>query len=156
MSFIALAFGANWLVKGSSTIATSLGVSQRLFGRTVVTIGTSLPEVVTSVIAAFKREMDISMGNIIGSNIFNILCVIGLTATIQPIPVDMTAFSVDYSWMILFALILFPLIFPFKRWYLSISNKSAVKGDYWNYARLGRFSGVVLILLYALYMYLIF
>jgi cation:H+ antiporter len=79
--------GAKISVDAAVKIMAILGVSEKLIGLTIVAVGTSLPELATSVVAAAKKEMDISIGNIVGSNIFNILCVIGLSATIQPIPI---------------------------------------------------------------------
>ena len=78
--------GAMLAVEGAKTIATELGIPQKVIGLTVVAIGTSLPELITSVMAAKKGETDIAVGNIVGSNIFNILMVAGLTAVIMPLP----------------------------------------------------------------------
>ena len=80
----AIIFGGNLVVNSASDIASSFGVSDQLIGLTVVSIGTSLPEFVTSVIAATKGESDLALGNVIGSNIFNILFVIGASALISP------------------------------------------------------------------------
>ena len=84
----AIIFGGNLVVNSASDIASSFGVSDQLIGLTVVSIGTSLPEFVTSVIAATKGESDLALGNVIGSNIFNILFVIGASALISPMTVD--------------------------------------------------------------------
>lgn len=80
--------GANWVVNSSTNIALKLGMSETLAGLTIVAIGTSLPELTTSVVAALKGESDIAIGNVIGSNVFNILLVLGITTIIKPIPVD--------------------------------------------------------------------
>ena len=84
----AIIFGGNLVVNSASDIASSFGVSDQLIGLTIVSIGTSLPEFVTSVIAATKGESDLALGNVIGSNIFNILFVIGASALISPMTVD--------------------------------------------------------------------
>jgi cation:H+ antiporter len=80
-----LVLGAKWLVDGAIQIATSIGMSQAVVGLTIVAVGTSLPELATSVMAAFKKEGDIAIGNVVGSNIFNILCILGITAMILPV-----------------------------------------------------------------------
>ncbi|WP_196257729.1 calcium/sodium antiporter [Pelagibacterium limicola] len=79
--------GARLLVSSAVELATQLGVSETVIGLTVVALGTSLPELVTSGIAALRRQTDLALGNIIGSNIFNVLCIMGITALVQPIPV---------------------------------------------------------------------
>lgn len=83
----ALMLGARFLVEGSVNIARSYGISEAFIGLTIVAIGTSLPELATSVIAAIKRHSEIAIGNIVGSNIFNVLGILGLTAIVSPIPV---------------------------------------------------------------------
>lgn len=85
----AVVFGANFVVDGATYIAQQLGVEDRIIGLTIVAVGTSLPELVTSVTAAIKGKTDIAVGNIIGSNIFNILCVAGLSAAICPLDFSM-------------------------------------------------------------------
>ena len=84
-------FGAEFAVEGATRFATLLGVSETLIGLTIVAIGTSLPELVTSVIAARKGENEIAMGNVIGSNIFNLFCILGVSALLRPITVEATA-----------------------------------------------------------------
>ena len=81
LSCVMLAFGADILVDGATTLASAMGVSDKVIGLTIVALGTSLPELAASVAAAIKKQMDISIGNIIGSNIFNILCVLGVSCT---------------------------------------------------------------------------
>ncbi|GET30822.1 calcium/sodium antiporter [Prolixibacter sp. SD074] len=115
LSIGALAFGSRILIDGASTIARSLGITERIISITIVAFGTSLPELAASVMAAIKKEADISIGNIIGSNIFNLFGVIGLTAAIHPIPVDFTAFRFDTIWMLGFALALFLFIIPLRK-----------------------------------------
>ena len=84
----AVVFGSNLVVEGASAVARAFGVSDRIIGLTIVALGTSLPELVTSVTAAIRKEADIAIGNIIGSNIFNILFVLGLSGVLNPIPFD--------------------------------------------------------------------
>lgn len=103
-----LAVGAQLLVTGASWIADELfGVSERFIGITVVALGTSLPELVTSVLAAAKREMEISLGNIVGSNIFNSLMVLGATSLVRNIEIGNTSFEYDFYIMAGISLILF-------------------------------------------------
>lgn len=83
---VAIKFGGDFVVNGASYIAQSFGLTQNLIGLTIVAIGTSLPELVTSIVAARKKEVDMALGNVIGSNIFNILFVLGTAATISPMP----------------------------------------------------------------------
>jgi cation:H+ antiporter len=108
---VLLVVGAGWLVDGAVALATGLGVSDLLIGLTVVAIGTSLPELVTSVLAAIRGERDIAVGNVVGSNIFNLLSVIGLTALIAPagIAIDETALGVDLPFMVAVAVACLPL-----------------------------------------------
>lgn len=92
----ALVFGADFLVDGATSLARGMGISDAVIGLTVVAVGTSLPELATSVVAAFKRQPEIAVGNVVGSNIFNILGILGLTAAITPVPVapQMAAFDI--------------------------------------------------------------
>ena len=116
----ALYFGSEWLVKGATQLAKAVGVSDYVISVTVIAIGTSVPELAASVIAALKKEKAISLGNLIGSNIFNIASVLGLTAIIKPIAViDDAILSTNIFWMIGFAAILLPLAFIPKRLELS-------------------------------------
>lgn len=101
LSLAALAYGADFIVDGASGIARRLGVSERVIGLTIVAVGTSLPELFASVMAARKGETDMAIGNVIGSNIFNILAVLGITATISPITGTMDGFYQDYAWMMI-------------------------------------------------------
>ena len=100
VSCVGLAFGADLLVNNVAIIAEDLGISKRVVSITMVAVGTSIPEVATSVIAALKKETDISVGNIIGSNIMNILSVLGLTSLIGPIKVDAEIARFDIPWML--------------------------------------------------------
>ncbi|MFM1931831.1 MAG: hypothetical protein RL226_1134 [Bacteroidota bacterium] len=107
---VGLYFGSGWFVDGASNIAKSLGISDYIIGVTVVAIGTSVPELVASVIAALRHQSDLSIGNLVGSNIFNILGVLGVTGIIIPLPVDSLVISSDMWWMLGIALLIFPLI----------------------------------------------
>ena len=131
---LALYFGSDWLVKGAVEIASDLGVSQRVIAVTVIAVGTSVPELAASVIAALKKEKALSLGNLIGSNIFNIACVLGLTAMIHPIHINPAEFSPwDLYWMIGFAAALLVLILlPSPH-------------------RIGRYEGLFLLIAYAVF-----
>ena len=86
-SCIALGKGAAWLVDSAAKIARTLGISELVIGLTIVAFGTSLPELATSVVAAIRGEMDISIGNLVGSNVFNIMSVLGVASLVRPIPI---------------------------------------------------------------------
>jgi len=134
-----LYFGSEWLVFGAKDIATKVGVSEAVIGVSLIAIGTSVPELAASVIAAAKQEKAISLGNLIGSNIFNIASVLGLTAMIKPIPVtEPQILSSDIFWMLGFSAILIPIIFLPKR--LQIS----------------RVKGFFLVIGYGIFMFLVF
>jgi cation:H+ antiporter len=133
-----LALGADLLVKNAAVIAEDLGISTRVISITMVAVGTSIPELATSVIAALKKETDISVGNIIGSNMMNIMLVLGVTGIIQPIRVDPEIGRFDIPWMLGTSLLLLLVMLPSIR------------------SRISRWEGSVMILLYLLYIYLIF
>ena len=135
----ALYFGSDWLVFGAKEIATAVGVSEAVIGVSLIAIGTSVPELAASVIAAAKQEKAISLGNLIGSNIFNIASVLGLTAMIKPIPVtEPQILSSDIFWMLGFSAVLIPLIFLPKRFQIS------------------RAKGFFLVIGYGIFMFLVF
>ena len=136
---IALYCGSELLIKGAVNVAQTFGVSDRIIAVTVVAVGTSIPEFSASLIAAIKKESSISIGNILGSNIFNILSVLGLTAIIHPIKlVDNKLLTFDILWMIGFALVLLPLVLMPKRGFLD------------------RRAGIILLAGYILFVYLTF
>ena len=111
-----LYLGSSWLVDGAAGIARSFGVSERIISVSIISFGTSVPEFAASIIAALKKEKDLSIGNLIGSNIFNIFAVIGITSMIQPIHVvDQGLIHNDIWWMFGAALLLYPLIFFFHK-----------------------------------------
>ncbi len=93
--FAGLVFGANWLVNGATQIAEALGVPDAVIGLTVVAIGTSLPELTTSVMATYHKQPDVAVGNVLGSNVFNVLAILGITAIVSPIVVSDTLGRVD-------------------------------------------------------------
>ncbi|TYP73569.1 calcium/sodium antiporter [Aquimarina intermedia] len=112
----ALFFGSELLVNGAEAIAIVMGVSEGVIAVTLIAVGTSVPELAASVIAALKQEKAISLGNLIGSNIFNIASVLGITAIVQPIAIkDETLMDTNIFWMLGFAIILLPLAFIPKR-----------------------------------------
>lgn len=114
-----LAFGSQWLVQGAVGLARTYEVSERIIGITLVSVGTSLPELAASGLAMLKKEQGISIGNLIGSNLFNILTVLGVTAMIHPISLaDEQLLRLDIWVMIGFAFFLLPLVFLPKRFVL--------------------------------------
>lgn len=133
LGVLGLYFGSELLVNNAVMISQTFGVSERVIGVTIVAIGTSLPELVTSLIAAIDKKTDLAIGNILGSNIFNILSIIGLTSLIQPIPVSEAFIRKDFVWMLGLSLLLFPVL---------RSNNGIV-----------RWEGSVLLILYGLYVY---
>jgi len=117
---LALWGGSELLVKGAVDIATKLGVSERVIGVSMVALGTSVPELAASVIAALRKEKAISLGNLIGSNIFNIASVLGLTSIVMPIKIlDKGLLNNDILWMLAIAILLLPLVFLPKKLHLS-------------------------------------
>lgn len=106
LGFVALLMGARFLVDGAVSVARASGVSEAFIGLTIVAVGTSLPELATSLIAAVRRQSDIAIGNIVGSNIFNVLGILGVTAVIAPIPVADRFLTFDLPIMIAVSLVL--------------------------------------------------
>ncbi len=100
-----LAFGANLFVRGAVDIAVSLGITAEVIGLTVVALGTSLPELATSAVASWRRQGDIAAGNVVGSNIFNLLCVLGITALVVPVAAGEVGI-IDMGVMVLLAALL--------------------------------------------------
>jgi cation:H+ antiporter len=109
-ALVALGIGANLLVSGASTVARLLGISERVIGLTMVALGTSLPELVASLAAAAKKQVEMAAANIVGSNIFNLLLILGLSGLIQPIRIAPEIVSVDMWVMMVSVLALFPLV----------------------------------------------
>ncbi|MDR7026068.1 cation:H+ antiporter [Pseudomonas peli] len=121
VGLVLLVSGSNFLVEGAVTLARTLGISELVIGLTVVAVGTSLPELATSVLAAIKGERDIAVGNIVGSNIFNLLCVLGLASMVSPqaISVAANALAFDFPVMIAVAVACLPIFFAgyrINRW----------------------------------------
>ena len=115
----AIIFGGDLVVDSASNIATKFGMSETLVGLTIVAVGTSLPELVTSVVAAIKKENDIAVGNVIGSNIFNVLLILGATATIKPLAIN-SAVMIDLVILLgtgLIVLLISQLFKDIKRWH---------------------------------------
>jgi cation:H+ antiporter len=134
---VALWGGSELLIKGAVGLANAFGVSERVVAITVVSVGTSIPELAASVIAIVKKEKAISLGNLIGSNIFNLLAVLGITSIITPIPVmDQGLLSNDIFWMLGISLLILPLVF-------------IPKG-----LRLGWRDGLVLLVVYVLFVFI--
>lgn len=105
-----LYFGAAWFVGGAKELASFLGVSQRVIGITIVALGTSLPELVTAIVASFKKETDLALGNLLGSNIFNVLSILGITSIVTEIHVSSIIRHVDMLWMLGITLLVLPLM----------------------------------------------
>lgn len=136
---VALYFGSELLVTGAVDMAVSLGVSERVIAVTMIAVGTSVPELAASVIAALKKEKAISLGNLIGSNIFNIASVLGITAIIQPIVVQsQEVLTNDIWWMLGFAAVLIPLAFLPKKF------------------EIGRIKGLLIVIAYCAFISLAF
>jgi cation:H+ antiporter len=128
--------GSEMLITGATDLAITLGVGERLIGVTVVSVGTSIPELAASIIAVLKKEKAISLGNLVGSNIFNILAVVGITSLITPIPAnDHVIYTNDIYWMLLVSMVL-PIL-------VLLPKKMELK----------RKSGMVLLLLYVIFLY---
>lgn len=108
---ILLAAGARMMVSAAVTIAETLGIDQVVVGLTVVAVGTSLPELAASVVSAVRQEADISIGNVLGSNLLNVLFVVGLVSMVQPLTVDVESLTVHFPVMLGFGLLFFPLAF---------------------------------------------
>lgn len=106
----ALVFGADFLVQGATSLAVRIGVPDAVIGLTIVAVGTSLPELATSVVAALKRQPEIAVGNVVGSNIFNILGILGVTAVLAPIPVAPQMARFDIPVMLAVTLVIAALL----------------------------------------------
>lgn len=128
---IAIKYGGDWVVDSSSVIATSFGISATLVGLTICSVGTSLPELVTSIVAARKNELDMAVGNVVGSNVFNILMVLGIAATVSPIAF-LTENIIDIVVLLVFSLI---------TWVLCVTQKKLSKKE-----------GILMLVLYTIYL----
>ena len=136
LGVVLLKYGADFLVQSTKILANNFGISDRVVAVTVVAVGTSIPELSTSIIAALRKEENLAVGNLIGSNIFNILAVLGITASVKEINIeDYAIFSFDYFWMMSLTLAVGLLIYVFSKQQIS------------------RKEGVLLVLIYFIYMY---
>jgi|SRR5690554_1271841 len=133
LGIVGLYFGSGWLVDSVVHIAGDYGVSEKLISISVVAFGTSLPELVTSAVAAFRKKSDIAMGNLIGSNVFNILAILGITAMIRPMGVSDSINNFDIYVMLFISFILLPIMLIGKK--------------------VGFFKGLILIAVYGFYIY---
>jgi len=131
---VALYLGSEWFLSGAISIGESYGLTQSVIGVTIVAFGTSAPELAASVIAAYRKQTDIALGNLVGSNIFNIGAVLGATSVVAPLSIDSKIMSNDIYWMIAVAVILFPLM-VFRK-------------------KLSLLSGAILFAIYLTYIYL--
>ena len=123
--------GSELLIRGAVNLAHEFNVSNRIIGITIISIGTSVPELAASVIAIIKKEKAISIGNLLGSNMFNILAVLGLTSMITPIHVeDQGLLSFDILWMLYFAILILPLVFTPSRMKLGWKEGLILLGSY--------------------------
>ena len=139
MGGFSLWLGAETLVKGAVDLAKMMGVNERIIGISIISIGTSIPELSASIIAILRKEKAISLGNLIGSNIFNILAVMGITAMVQPFAVmDADFLTNDLIWMIGISLLLLPLMY--------IPNDQ----------KFNRLNGIILLSLYIYFIYSLF
>ena len=134
-----LFYGSEWFIDGAIQLANSFGISERIIGITVVSVGTSIPELVTSLVAVFNKEKSISLGNLLGSNIFNVFAVLGITSLVTPLSVlDQNIIDFDIYVMLFFAALILPLIFFPKKLVL------------------GRKEGLIILLFYSFYLYNLF
>ena len=114
LGLIGLVVGGKWIVDGAVKIAEFFNISQSLIGLTIVAIGTSLPELATSAIAAYKKQSDIAIGNVVGSNIFNIFWILGVSAVIRPLPFNISS-NIDIAMTIFASIVLFLVMFVGKK-----------------------------------------
>jgi len=145
---IGLTIGAKWVVDGAIAFSQVFNISEGFIGLTLVALGTSLPELATSAVAAYRKKEDIAIGNIIGSNIFNLFWVLGISAIIKPIPFNIE-FNADILVLIIVSLLLFLFIFISRKasqWFVFISR---------NYT-LERWQGILFIILYFSYLIFLF
>ena len=134
-----LFYGSEWFIDGAIQLANSFGISERIIGITVVSVGTSIPELVTSLVAVFNKEKSISLGNLLGSNIFNVFAVLGITSLVTPLSVlDQNIIDFDIYVMLFFAALILPLIFFPKKLVL------------------GRKEGLIILLFYSFYLFNLF
>lgn len=114
IGLIALTLGGKWIVDGAVHMALGFGMSESMVGLTIVAVGTSLPELATSAMAAYKKNVEIAVGNVVGSNIFNIFFVLGMSSFVKPLPFQ-TKNNIDIGMVILASLLLFVYMFTGKK-----------------------------------------
>ncbi len=123
--------GSELLIEGAVNLATEFGISKRVIGITIISVGTSIPELAASLVAITRKEKAISLGNLLGSNMFNILAVLGITSMVTPITaVDQGLIDFDLIWMLVLSLSLFPLVFTPGRMRLSWGEGLILLGSY--------------------------
>jgi len=132
LGLLGLMFGGKWIVDGAVKIAEYFSISESLIGLTVVAIGTSLPELATSAVAAYKKQSDIAIGNIVGSNIFNIFWILGVSSVIRPLPFNLSS-NGDIFMTIIASVVLFGVMFVGER------------------RKIERWQGVLMVLMYVAY-----
>lgn len=133
VGLVFLAVGANFLVEGATSLAQNFGIPNSVIGLTLVALGTSLPELVTAIVAAYRKHPDVVIGNIMGSNLFNILGILGVTSSITPIPFEGRIADTDVWIMLVVAIALSPVI--------------------WTGHRISRLEGAVFLFLYFVYVF---
>lgn len=137
-AIIGLVFGANLLVRGGVAVARDFGVSERVISVSMIAFGTSLPELATSIVAAIRKELDIFIGNIIGSNIFNLFAILGITSMIKAIDINPMVLQFDIYYLFIVSVLLLLFMLPFSKGVIS------------------RWKGMILLFIYCLYIYLVF
>ncbi|MBT6747253.1 MAG: calcium/sodium antiporter [Flavobacteriales bacterium] len=130
---VGLAFGAKWLLDAAKVIVVNIGISEHVISVTIIAFGTSVPELTTSCLAAFRKQTDISLGNLIGSNLFNILAILGITGMVKEIKISAEVFNYDIFWLLGLSLFILPLVLLQKR--------------------ISRIGGVMLFAIYISYLY---
>ncbi len=133
---VGLYYGSDWFVNSAKELAITLGVEERVVGLTVVAFGTSLPELVTAAIASYRGHSDLALGNLMGSNIFNIFSILGITSIITSIPINEKILNQDIIWMMLVTLMILPIM--------------VIRRE------VGRTDGLVLLTVYGIYVYTVF
>jgi cation:H+ antiporter len=134
-----LYFGSGWFVDGAREIALKWGVSERVIATSIVAVGTSMPELMASLIAAFRKETDLSIGNIIGSNLFNIAGVLGVTAIVRPLNIgNHSLFISDMIWLFGISIVLLLTMLPLSK------------------GKIKRWEGVLLLLLFSVYIFILY
>lgn len=143
IGFALLIVGASWLVDGASSLAKRMGISALTIGLTVVAFGTSAPELTVNVVSSISGNTEIALGNIVGSNIFNILLILGIAAMVRPVAVDRSSIRVDIPLNMMLAVLLFVL-----------ANDTLIDGA--SHSGISRIDGLVLLTMFAVFIYYTF